>query len=151
MNDITLTHFPATPDGWSFLPTKRYVSGCTVGNHKPHAFWLSDESAFGWSAWCEGEEIPISGEGHSFAVDADRLLVVRTLDDLPMDVFGKHWALDDFTSPPKWELLAERYAGILVYPSQMDHLDRLRPGLWLNCWDCDSAAVWDLSAVRQVA
>ena len=153
---MILTHYPRTPEGWSFLPRKRYPARGCRGNHKPFAFWLSDEDGFGWSSWCEREAYRgFGGRGYDFQVDADRLLVVRGLDDLPVDVFGEqnadHWTNCRSRVPPRWDLLAQCYAGILVYPHEFAEWKDTAAALWLVSWDCDSAAVWDLSAVRLIA
>ena len=50
-----------------------------------------------------------------------------------------------------WQPLTEQYAGIIISPYQWKRRLDGRASDWYYGWDCASACIWDLSAVRPSA
>jgi len=116
---------------------------------KPCGLWLSwDEDPDGWKAWCKAEAFERGRVRTVFEVDEARLLCIRTLKEF--DAFHRR-----FRAPTErfegsfegldWSAVAKEAAGIVIRPYQPRR--RFTP-MWYYPWDCASACVWDLSAVR---
>lgn len=126
---MILTHF-ARDAAWTFDAFKVYdVVG--LNPRKPAGLWLSDErpGKFGWQAWCDLNGFRTDRLEHpvQFHVDESRLLFVDWGD------------LSNLTTEPDWAVVKRRCAGAYGFND-----------LYSFGWDCDSACVWDLSALDAV-
>lgn len=144
----TYTHHSRPEIQFRFDPSRTYDQ--SVGR-KPSGLWLSvDED---WQRWCTAEGMD-SWLGDVFGVDVDepRLKVITTADELDAfhDDYGVPWkeyALEG-QAAPDWPRLATEHAGIVIAPCiRSRHLGG-SVGRWYYGWDCASACVWDLSAIR---
>lgn len=120
---------------------------------KPHGLWLSDESKqsiVSWRSWCIAEDYSIDALSYrtKFLVDTNKIIVLSTLKDI--DNFTNKYKdnTQNYTSNYiDWKKVISISAGILITPyiweARNDH-----KYFWYYPWDCASACIWDLSAVK---
>ena len=151
----TFTHHPrpALASTWEFDPTRTYDQ--TKSWCKPTGFWLSVDGD--WRRWCEDDEMGhwIGDLTASFDVDTNRCLWLTTVADL--DEFTHGYAAANSPDGGRygadfyrldWKPLIAEYAGIIVAPYQWERRLNGAASGWYYPWDCASACIWDLSAVR---
>lgn len=151
---MILTHYTADP--FTFDPERTYPREARH-NGKPQGLWLSDDSDRGWADWCRDEDWGLDGLQHAtpFEVDLTRMLVLASTDDLR--AFTETYRLErDGDSvllsyiQINWAWVAAMYDGILITPYQGGW--RFAPeAFWYSGWDCASACIWNLAAIRQVS
>lgn len=152
----TLTHHSARP---LILDRARVYEQPT--EMKPRGLWLSndDADAFGWKAWCEGEDWNMGGFVHAtdFTLAADaNILTIGTMDELLAftDEYGTPPPWGDSTTMEmtmfiEWPRVAADYDGILITPYiWAGRLDRRT--FWYYGWDCASGCFWNLDALVPV-
>ena len=124
-------------------------------DYKPIAFWVSDESDFGWSDWCKEEHSFLNTLAYRRRVTLDmanpRVKVIRT--SIAMRKFHELYSVGMSTSAwpdplvdcrlIQWRRVAEDYDALIITP----YLRQLRDSLQMECWwyyswDCASGAIW---------
>jgi hypothetical protein len=149
-----LTHF--SPDPFVFNPKFFYKThpNYLINGFKPKpiGLWLSDETDMGWKEWCEGEEFRLEWLKHrtDFEVDLTRICVLDSDDKIK--AFSKEYSvrpIPDLTAllVIDWDRVAKLYSGILISPYSYELRLKLEFS-WYYGWDCASACIWDLSAVK---
>lgn len=125
---------------------------------KPSGLWLSVDGD--WERWLADEgylDDPDWGTiTTSFAVDTDRCLWLRTVEDIDrfdIEYVGRNCVGTICGRPDRyridWAPLAHEYAGIIIAPYQWERrLGFCDASSWYYSWDAASACVWDLSAIE---
>lgn len=136
-----LTHWSAEPFR---LPLRPVGQEGEVRPDKPRGFWLSDESDFGWHAWCIGDEWNLGGLAYrtDFMADLSDVLCLWTADAV-LD-FTRQYRNGDrpnrHAASIDWRSVARQHKGILISPYRHDLRFDL---LWYYGWDCASACIWE--------
>lgn len=153
---MILSHYrDKTP--WRFDPARRYQQAGSPAAEigKPNGLWLSVDGEDDWPAWCASESYGVErlAQRHVFKVVApERILVISDVEAL--DLFHDTWrdpgarpyAFDSL----RWSAVADQYAGLAITPYLWER--RLSQHVrWYYGWDCASACVWDLSALRHIS
>ncbi len=130
---------------------RQYLQGML----KPNGLWLSVGDA--WPNWCRDAQFERPMDfATRFEVDAERLVVVR-----PEYVaeFSRQFAAPYPNTTPNiyrvaWDLVAADCAGVLFVPYNKWAAWASGGDSFLSTWydsiDCESACVWDLSAIQEV-
>ncbi len=141
-----------TGDRLVFDPERTY-SQAEEPTAKPRGFWLSIGDD--WRQWCADNDYRPDGFNHvaDFDIDTSDVLVLATVQAIrdfgeeyrvntaPYGAIYARWGVD-------WTRVARRHSGIVIAPYQWTlRLDGVES--WYYTWDCASACIWDLSAVRQ--
>ena len=160
---MRMTHYTTRFNGkknehGDFDPARRYPADISVAQ-KPTGLWLSDDRNYGWAQYSKDSwpEQPCEPQW-IFEVDMDRILVVDDSNLLDMLKMARN--SDKHEDHPRqrypWRVFREQWAGVYFSPHEHkftevtygEGFDTARA--WILCWDCDSACVWDLSAVRLI-
>lgn len=121
---------------------------------KPRGLWVSVEGDRDWREWCEAEQFCNVSEQHCYEVklrpDSN---VLRLKDHFDMirftDGFGDSAGLFVGRWGIHWNLVAEKYAGIIIAPYQWSL--RLSPHAdWYYTWDCASGCIWNAGAIESI-
>lgn len=153
---MRLTHW-AKNDNWRYDPNRSYVQpdshdpiqhpeGCY--GMKPVGWWLSDDSkGRGWYDWAKAEnywsniyQVAVPEVNENRLLILDDVSSVKTVNEL----------LEEQNGCWQWGYIAKKYAGCLFYAADAQHAFHDLPEMrlmWLRTWDCNSACVWDLTAV----
>lgn len=160
---VEMLHWPEEPREWTFDPDRRYRTRKPTS--KPDGLWLSPaEAKYGWDACVQANDmrgrLPLPSPAR-FSVETSRLLRLRSPADVPPAFRwspspaelselenispGEDWSR--VSSGVMWDRIArEGFSGVFVTSWSGASLSR-DPSWWYR-WDCVSAVVWDLSAVR---
>ena len=151
-HDTILSHF-ADAD-FKFNPRKKWnTSQLPWWSSKPEGMWLSNEGAFGWSAWCKSEcyaGLKFGGSRFDFHVDWARILILDSLEKieaLPTCEDIGHCGKRKVTD---WPVISETHAGVYMEGNQDVNFRKQKHLIWCRMWDCASACVWDISAIKPV-
>ena len=113
---------------------------------KPQGLWLSDESDYGWSEWRRDESFRDTGKQLRTDFRLTEGANILHLDsDHAIRTFANEWGETDLYGGIRWVDLASRYDGILITPYQWK--SRLDVSFYYG-WDCASACVWNLDALK---
>lgn len=120
-------------------------------NDKPQGLWLSDESDYGWSEWCRVESFRNTGE----QVRTDFRLreganILHLGSGAELRAFTNEWGKPiyrDYVNEIRWLDLSHEYDGILITPYSWAMRLKLP---WYYSWDCASACVWNLGALKRI-
>lgn len=145
---MILRHYSKAPLG----PLRNVEPRPARNPGKPRGFWLSDESEYGWSQWCDDAEFGIGNCWTDFDVDLSRVLVLRSDAEIMRlhrrfpNRAARRWNLWCFEIVD-WQKIGEAYGGILITP--YSYAMRRDVG-WYYGWDCASGCFWDVSCLREV-
>jgi len=119
-------------------------------NGKPNGLWVSVADAYGWAAWCKENNWRLLALEHRYEIvlhDDANVLWLRSenlLHSFTREFSReKHHELDRVD----WQLVAQRFDGILIAPYIWQSRLRL---LWYYGWDCASGCLWRARAVARV-
>ncbi len=140
--------------------------------NKPIGLWVSVEDGNSWKDWCEDQKFRLEGLKYQYEVtifSSPNILKLETTDSILQ--FSKEYFWDpsewmrtvlvksgqqvpeiftpDFEYRPaiRWDLVKEKYQGIIVAPYQCScRLDLWTQ--WYYGWDCSSGCIWDLSVIK---
>lgn len=141
--NLDVLHHPRR-EGFTFDPSRIYEQRDRA-SFKPNGLWLSVDDD--WRRWCTDEEWGGDWFEHPevhFQIATDRCLWLKTPEDFVP--FTNEYA-DSEGYYITWNRVAEVYAGIIIAPYQWTHRLSLTVN-WYYPWDCASACVWDLSAIK---
>lgn len=171
-------HYPKPGADFELDVNRKYrLYDCPWGGMKalPNGFWLSDEDRDkGWLKFA-AENMPDLIEGSlpvCVSVDTSDMLILDSRFSLDAKFFKpmphdmkesiESWmeeasmsgdASDILGGPrPDWTAVSRAYSGIWVpaYEKGEWTTEDHRDYRWWHSWDCDSAVLWDLSAVAGV-
>jgi hypothetical protein len=123
---------------------------------KPHGLWLSDESDHGWAKWCKDENFRINELKYELPVTIDLTKIAIITNRKRLELFTAAFKATPFPELVflphdlhmhlNWQAIAKEYKGILITPyiwgCRYDFM-------WYYSWDCASACIWDLSAIKE--
>lgn len=142
----------------TFDPNRIYPDTDRDAYFKPKGLWVSDESDFGWSKWCEAESFATDHLIYEHQVELHKdhnILIISTVPEL--DRFHEEYSIDivnkkapQYRYPERrdwldWRHVYPLWQGIIVTPYLWER--RLKY-MWYYGWDCASGSIWDLSAIR---
>ena len=153
---MNLVHFSseAQPDLLRLLSTEsRTIPGTYSDKPLAKRLWVSDEDAYGWSAWALDNEYRTESLAYAHEVilrPGARILVLDSPEaiaacdarygKLQSNEFGRWLRLN-------WKAIAADYDVVIAYPnnrpSSSDHH-------WLETWDCASGVVLDPVAIKAI-
>ena len=141
----TFTHHPRGERPFTFDPTRTYDQ--VEYDMKPKGFWLSVDDD--WRRWCKDEQMEWADvDPIAFDLNTDACLWLDTPEAIDRfhaehhtDHFRREYYID-------WRPVSADYAGIIIAPYQWSR--RLNGPSWYYSWDCASACIWDLSALRVI-
>lgn len=145
---MTLVHYSAEP--FAFDPERTYPYR---DHFKPVGLWLSVEgNDDGWAEWCRGEEFNIDGLTHCtvFELTPDaNVLRLSTPDDVRRmtRLYGVALYSGGRREYVDWSRVRKQYDGVVISPYQWE-CRHDRDTHWYYSWDCASACVWNLRAIR---
>lgn len=117
---------------------------------KPNGLWLSDESDFGWSEWCSGNNFLIGANKFKVEVDLSKILHLRSIAEIKNFAYIYNTNDNPFVDGRqeiRWSVVAAEYSGVLITPYQW----ALRMELfWYYPWDCASGCVWNKDAIVNI-
>lgn len=121
---------------------------------KPGGLWLSDDSRnCGWARWCLIEDFMPDRLAYKYAIEIDlaNILIINNLEQIEKItkenlVFHIKYRYFDMN----WNEIHAQYKGVLFSPYEKyyNELNDLEKYLWWSGIDCDSACVWDHTAIR---
>ncbi len=117
--------------------------------YKPNGFWISDETDHGWKQWCIDEEFNLDRLNLVYTVTVDLSNILQINTEAALLLFDRYFAKggNRFSKQIDWDLIAQRYSGIIITPYQWgQRLDLM----WYYGWDCASGCIWDVSAVKSI-
>jgi hypothetical protein len=123
-------------------------------NYKPHGFWVSDESEYGWSKWCKSEEFGLDRLQYPHSVELDisasvlHLGTIQAIDEFT-DKYSKEMYPNSGIMGIDWDKVAKEYGGIIITPYQYQR--RLNPKThWYYGWDVASGCIWDTKIISKI-
>lgn len=144
---MRLVHFSTVPLG----DLKSVADQAKARTYKPHGFWLSDEDAEqSWSKWCTDDDYGLGAVTTTFdLVAGHNVLILSTASDLRDFTADFSRGTERYHADVDWQGVADKYQGMLITPYQWTlRLDSTVN--WYYPWDCASACVWDVAALRRV-
>jgi len=121
---------------------------------KPKGFWVSDESEFGWSDWCEREGFRL-GIHHMHKVtlaENANILHIKNVKEITdfNEAYSKPLYPDaKYAIAIDWLQVSKIYQGIIITPYL--HEVRLEPKfMWYYGWDCASGCIWNKKAIKEL-
>ena len=159
---MKLYHYSKEPLGeiHSVDQTKIHVNDSRL--FKPHGLWLSHDDGYGWAQWCAGEDFCLGNLAFRTpvalhedakilcikdAADLDAAVEKYAYDGEPLPGLGKaYWREYGYVS---WAKMAQDWQGIFIMDAHIAGR-RLGGPLWYYAWDCDSACVWDTTAIAKI-
>lgn len=160
---MILTHYPAgpQPETWRFDTSRVYAQTRGADNKpcwqalKPRGLWLSYDTgpSVGWAEWC-ADNVPDWQHtvGYPVEVDLDRCLIIDSI-DAAVDFHDRH-SVEAFPgiNVIDWFDVIRDYAGMFVSRYERGaYYATGRHMIWYEAWDCASAVIWDLTALRPAA
>lgn len=125
---------------------------------KPRGFWLSyEENNNGWFDFCIDQNFALDGLTYVYEVDVeDTLLPIRGLEDLKIlkELYPRRLLSFETTfpleTPIDWWKVAKYYPGVSFIPYDFNFRYAYQGYAWYNTIDCESAVVWDTTAIRSM-
>lgn len=157
---MNLSHF--SPRNIDFNFSRKYdLAAHARGTFKPHGLWLSDESGEeGWHNWCKDANFYIDSLKYelNFFLDTSDCVHLKTFNEIIAfndkyitnfkDYGFRNKKTIDLPEMPKtidWPRVKKEHKGILItpycYSARFNYM-------WYYGWDCASACIWDLSALK---
>jgi hypothetical protein len=150
---MILSHYSAQP--LAFDPERIYPQNSDV--FKPIGFWLSDDGDHGWKTWCGEEDWNVGALAYRADFEilpganilhlstAEAIRAFTKTHGLPYP----RWPSGSYIDVIDWTRVRQLYDGIIISPYQWDC--RLNYDVhWYYSWDCASACIWNLRAIRSV-
>jgi len=133
---------------------------------KPYGFWFSDESDFGWSEWCKGEDFHLGNLKYQSQITiSDKANILYIRNGKQLEKFTKDYqklpsgmkeayeksgfGLELGSMWIDWKKVAKKYQGIVITP----YLWKYRMDInieWYYPWDCASGCIWDKDAIESI-
>ena len=143
---------------------------------KPSGLWVSIEDGYGWMDWCQENQFRIEQLTYQYQIELDwnsNIMKLETSDDI-MNFTQEYWwnpsewmrsmqlsgrdnipkksyppcdKFEDYRGAIRWDLVKERYQGIIIAPYQWDCRLKLQT-TWYYGWDCSSGCIWDISSIK---
>jgi len=150
---MELYHF--TEKMFTLDRTRKYEPRTPLFPMKPGGLWLSDESDYGWKAWCEAESFGSLAHVYKCIVNMEDILHLSTskeLEDFTHQypfVFAdpRFKKLNYFKEQIDWVKVMKTYTGIVITPYVYESRFTL---MWYYVWDCASGCVWNLDAIESI-
>jgi hypothetical protein len=140
---MRLTHHTDEPFELDRTRTYEQVSNFRM---KPKGLWLSVDDD--WWRWCSDESFREDTFEHNYEatlVEDANVLVIDSVESF--DAFCEEYATE---REPAWDLVATRYAGIIIAPYLWERRLAMEPTMfWYYPWDCASGCIWDLSVIDE--
>jgi len=132
---------------------KKYIL-CEPIPMKPAGLWLSDESDYGWKAWCDNNDFGSLNHAYKCVINTDNILHITTVPQLmdftkkypPKPILGFESMAAILRDQIDWKRVMGEYDGIVITPYQWE----VRSVLWYYPWDCASGCVWGLKAIESI-
>ena len=132
----------------------KYKQSGDRGFLKPVGLWVSDESDFGWSRWCRGEEFHVEALANAHLVTLKpnaNILLLKTVGEI--DSFTEKYSISMFPGVDlktiDWKRVASEYQGLVITPYQWER--RLDPDShWYYSWDVASGCIWDTDCIESI-
>ena len=131
---------------WEFNVKRKYYQNAEhYYGTKPNGFYLSvEEHGNGWS---KTEFIDDYSKFVIVSVDISKVLKISSPDDIRLCEY-RVYAREEEYEEINWQTAKNNgYTGVLIelYDYNKENGER-----WFRSWDCDSAVIWNLNAIKRI-